>query len=42
VTDVVNRALRKLAGQGLLRVERRQIQILDAEGLKRIAQIVER
>jgi CRP/FNR family transcriptional regulator len=42
VTDVVNRALRKLAGQGFLRVERRQIHILDADGLRRIAQIVER
>ena len=41
VPDVVNRALRKLSEAGLIHVERHQIQILDQEGLKRIAQIVE-
>ena len=42
VTDVLNRALRKLAEQGLIHVERRRIQILDRGGLKCVAQIVER
>jgi CRP/FNR family transcriptional regulator len=41
VPDVVNRALRKLAEAGLIRVERQQIHILDKEGLKVIAQLVE-
>jgi CRP/FNR family transcriptional regulator len=41
VPDVVNRALRKLAGQGLIHVERHQIQILDQEGLKTVAQMAE-
>lgn len=41
VTDVLNRALRKLAEDGLIRVERHQIQILDKEGLKEIAQAIE-
>lgn len=41
VPDVVNRALRKLSEQGLIHVERHQIQILNREELKRIAQIVE-
>lgn len=41
VPDVVNRALRKLAGQGLIHVERHQIQILDQEGLQAVAQTVE-
>jgi CRP/FNR family transcriptional regulator len=41
VPDVVNRALRKLAEGGMIRVERHQIQILDKEGLKAIAQVIE-
>jgi CRP-like cAMP-binding protein len=41
VPDVVNRALRKLSDDGLIHVERHQIQILDKEGLKQIAQIAE-
>jgi CRP-like cAMP-binding protein len=41
VPDVVNRALRKLSDEGLIHVERHQIQILDKEGLKQIAQIAE-
>lgn len=41
VPDVLNRALRKLAEQGMIRVARHQIQILDKEGLKIIAQMVE-
>lgn len=41
VPDVVNRALRKLAEHGLIRVERQQIQILDKEGLKTTAQLVD-
>jgi CRP/FNR family transcriptional regulator len=41
VPDVVNRALRKLSEEGLIHVERHQIQILDNEGLKAIAQVVE-
>ena len=41
VPDVVNRALRKLAEQGLIHVERHQIQILDQEGLQAVAQTVE-
>ena len=41
VPDVVNRALRKLSEEGLIHVERHQIQILDKEGLKTIAQTVE-
>lgn len=42
VTDVLNRALRKLVEQGMILVERRQIQLLDSAGLKRVAQIVEK
>jgi CRP-like cAMP-binding protein len=38
VPDVLNRALRKLAEKEMIRVERHQIQILDKEGLKTIAQ----
>jgi len=34
VPDVLNRALRKLADEGLIRVARHQIQILDAEALE--------
>jgi CRP/FNR family transcriptional regulator len=34
VPDVLNRALRSLVEQGLIRVERHQIQILDREGLE--------
>ncbi len=41
VPDVVNRALRKLAEGGLIHVERRQIRILDEEGLRNIAQFVD-
>ena len=41
VPDVVNRALRKLSGDGLIRVERHQIQILDKERLKSAAQLAE-
>jgi CRP/FNR family transcriptional regulator len=41
VPDVVNRALRKLAAAGLIRVERQQIRILDGEGLRVVAQVVE-
>lgn len=41
VPDVVNRALRKLSEKEIIHVERHQIQILDKEGLKAIAQTVE-
>ena len=41
VPDVLNRALRKLAENGMLHVERHQIQILDKEGLKAVAQMIE-
>lgn len=41
VSDVVNRALRKLSDEGLIHVERHQIQILDKEGLKTVAQTAE-
>ncbi len=41
VPDVLNRALRKLSELGMIRVTRHQIQILDEEGLKAIAQVVE-
>lgn len=41
VPDVVNRALRKLAEEGLIHVERRQIQILDREGLRITAQVID-
>jgi CRP-like cAMP-binding protein len=41
VPDVVNRALRKLSEQGLIHVERHQIQILNKEGLRAIAQVIE-
>lgn len=41
VPDVVNRALRKLAEGEMIHVERHQIQILDKEGLKAIAQVIE-
>lgn len=41
VPDVVNRALRKLAEEGMIHVARHQIQILDKEGLKTIAQVIE-
>lgn len=37
VPDVINRALRALTQEGLLAVERHQIQILDKEGLERKA-----
>lgn len=41
VPDVVNRALRKLAEGGMIHVARHQIQILDKEGLRNLAQVVE-
>lgn len=41
VPDVINRALRKLSDEGLIHVERHQIQILDEEGLRELAQVVE-
>lgn len=41
VPDVVNRALRKLSDEGLIHVERHQIQILNKEGLKTVAQTAE-
>ena len=41
VPDVLNRALRKLAEKEMIYVERHQIQILDKEGLKTIAQTME-
>ncbi len=41
VPDVLNRTLRKLAEKGMIRVERHQIQILDKDGLKVIAQTLE-
>jgi CRP/FNR family transcriptional regulator len=41
VPDVVNRVLRKLSNEGMIQVERSQIKILDKEGLKNIAQVVE-
>jgi CRP/FNR family transcriptional regulator len=41
VPDMVNRALRKLSEAGLIHVERHQIQILDKEGLKTVAQTAE-
>ncbi|MGE5251326.1 MAG: Crp/Fnr family transcriptional regulator [Bacteroidota bacterium] len=41
VPDVANRALRKLSEAGLIRVARDHIQILDQEGLRRIAGVVE-
>ena len=39
VPDVLNRALRKLAEQGLIQVARHQIQIINREGLEKVAQI---
>lgn len=41
VPDVVNRALRKLSEDGMIHVERHQIQILDKEGLRAVAQVIE-
>jgi CRP/FNR family transcriptional regulator len=41
VPDVANRALRRLAEAGMIRVERQQIYILDKEGLKVAAQLAE-
>jgi len=41
VPDVVNRALRKLAEDGMIAVERHQIKILNQEKLKIIAQLVD-
>lgn len=42
VPDMVNRALRKLAEKGMIRVELYQIKILDKEGLKTVAQTIEK
>ncbi|MDP1780155.1 MAG: helix-turn-helix domain-containing protein, partial [Anaerolineales bacterium] len=42
VPDMVNRALRKLAEKGMIRVELYQIKILDKEGLKAVAQTIEK
>jgi DNA-binding transcriptional regulator YhcF (GntR family) len=39
VLDVVNRALHELAREGLIQVERRQIRILDPEGLRKRAMV---
>jgi CRP/FNR family transcriptional regulator len=39
VNDVLNRALRRLAADGLISVERRQIRILDDERLADLAQL---
>ncbi len=39
VPDVLNRALRKLADQGIIQVARHQIQIIKREDLEKIAQI---
>lgn len=39
VTDVLNRALRNLADQNLISVSRKKIEILDGEGLRKIARI---
>ena len=39
VLDVINRALHELARDGLIQVERHQIRILDAEGLKERAMV---
>lgn len=41
VPDVVNRALRKLAEEGMIHVERQQIEILDKERLLAVAQLIE-
>jgi CRP/FNR family transcriptional regulator len=41
VPDMVNRALRKLVEDRLILVERHQIQILDREGLKVAARVME-
>lgn len=41
VLDVLNRALHRLAGEGLIRIERQQIEILDREGLRARAMIEE-
>ena len=37
VPDVLNRALRSLAEEGLIRIERHQIHILDRQGLRKKA-----
>lgn len=39
VPDVVNRALRKLAAAGLIRVDRQEIRILDRARLRMVAQV---
>ncbi len=40
VPDVLNRALRSLVDEGLIQVERHQIQILDLQGLEARAMLV--
>jgi len=39
VTDVLNRALRRMGDKGLIEVEREQIRILDPESLARLAEL---
>jgi DNA-binding transcriptional regulator YhcF (GntR family) len=39
VPDVMNRALRSLSEEGLIQIERRQIHILDREGLQARAKL---
>ena len=41
VPDVINRTLRKMSEDGIITVARQQIQILDPDTLKRIAQVME-
>ncbi len=41
VLDVLNRAMNRLADEGLIRVERHQIHILDPEGLRERARLQE-
>lgn len=41
VPDVVNRALRKLVDEGMIRVERHQIEILNQAELRMIAQLID-
>lgn len=41
VPDVLNRALRKLAEQNLIHVSRNQIEIMEVEKLREVAQIIE-
>ena len=41
VTDVLNRALRRMGDKGLIEVEREQIRILDQDSLGRLANLEE-